>query len=282
MIVNAVIRFFKAFFGFIVKAAAWLLFAFGLWLPCLYAVIFLIVCALSATSFNTVLPRFFVGLALSFVVGVALSYYIDKAKRKRKRAVKRGLKDTRVRRMEKEPKRKEIDDDRLEGISYAENKDFRDVSDYADEYESRSYGDCDSRLSEYEDCKSARYEDRVFYEPSEENEQRVAQESQGDSLIKPASDKPVYDFRAEAELRGKIFEDEKKSRLAANGGYDYEASARRRLEKLTYAEDEPPMVFRSRADKSIYIYEYADRLEYYERTAWGEMKLIDVRYKRSF
>lgn len=280
MIANAVIRFFKAFFGFIVKAAAWLLFALGLWLPCLCAVIFLIACALSSTSFNTVLPQFFAGLAVSFVVGIAVSYYIDKAKRKRRREVKRGLKDTHVSRIAKDAKQGEkeqspetaIDDYRR--FEYGEPK--------GEEY--GQYAPVDEQAPAYFEAEAEKKFDTYSSRADCETGAESAPPSRPvrEDIIKPISEKPVYDFRSEAELHGKYFEDEKKSRLGESRGYDYEAAAERRLKRLTYVEKEPPMIFRSRADKSIYICEYADRLEYFERTPWGEMRLLDVRYKRSF
>ena len=278
MIANAVIRFFKAVFGFIVKAAAWLLFAFGLWLPCLFTVIFLIVCAFSATSFNSVLPQFFVGLAVSFVVGIALSYYIDKAKRKRKREVKRGLKDTHVSRVGKETRQSKNEPQVTDEYR-------RDEAPHSYEYDYRKDEIYDG-FAPADESAPAYYEDETNesfdpYRPPAGDIKASPTPAQ-EGIIKRSSEKPVYDFRDEAELRGKFFEDEKKSRLGESRGYDFEASAKRRLDRLTYAEDEPPMIFRSRTDKNIYICEYADRLEYFERTAWGEMKRIDVRYKSSF
>lgn len=299
MILNAVVRFLKTVLGFLVKALAWLLFVFGLWLPCLYLVVFLLVCAFTQTPLNTVLSTLIAGLVFSFIAGLVISYYIDKSKRKKKQVVKR-------KRNEPSPTRVPVKEKDEKNDFGAKKRDFaereypgaRDDSPrYESDYEPEARFDATRDIAES-------YDEDIFspkegfepqggdvrresygraYGPAPEPERRKADfdTPKDNGLLDKKSDKPVYDFATEAKLQNKYFESIEKSRLEERKEYDYEAGARKRLDNIMSApSDEAPLIFRSRADRDIYICEYSDRLEYYLRTAGGEMRLLDVRYRR--
>ena len=315
MIFNAVIRFFKAVFGFIVKALAWLLFILGLWLPCLYLVIFLIVCALTQTSVSSVVSTLVVGLVFSFIGGVAISYYIDKAKRARKQVVRRKKNEpspVRIPVRSRDDGEDEAKQTPRDSGEYYDNESDRDRDGYYAEdredrgdvcREERGSGDRDGYYAEQRaqnreessnDESTQSYNDESR-QPGSAGEKSLLRESRPEfqSYNAPAPEekksellrdnsgaKPSYDFATEARLRGKYFEDENKSRLDSSLGYDYEKAAAKRLDGIMNGEEETPMVFRSRADKDIYIREYSNRLEYYLRMPTGEMRLLDIRYRQ--
>ena len=54
----------------------------------------------------------------------------------------------------------------------------------------------------------------------------------------------------------------------------YEAS-----QSYSAKPSDPPMVFALRADPGVYVYEYADRLEYYRHSHINGMLLINTKYK---
>lgn len=232
-----IVKVFKTVISAIVKVAAWLLFILGLWLPCLYCLVFLLVCAFSGASLSSLLQPFIVGIILSAIVGFAISYYADKRKKKREKVVKQSRKDALPSR---EPKKKKAGPE--------------------PETPEEPYLNGDFAAAEYPSGDRARFDEFASGAEEEKPQERADDEPP----------RPVYDFATEARLREKIFEDESKSRLD-DVGYDYDAALERKTSRLS----ERPLVFRTRRDKDVFIYEYSDCLQIYRRTGGG-MKLTEI------
>lgn len=302
MFINGVVRFIKTFLSLVVKGAAWLLFVLGLWLPCLYCLIFLIVCAFNGTAVSQVLRLFFVGLTLSVIGGLVLSYYLYEMKRKRAKVVKKRAKEL------KKPR-----DERTENLSggtdyasresggerraaYAsEEKGYNrsaDVNHKSPPKDENGYGFYGGESPFYgaEPRANVGYQSGINHVSTVDGypaETAAAVNRKGGETAEDLENSRaawqraarISDERAEEEWRKKYF-GETNSLLSDgyNKGYDYEAAALKKLERLK-ADDEQPLVFRSRYEKDVYIYEFSDRLQIYRRTPHG-MALIEIRDKK--
>ena len=251
--VNALIRFLKMLLGAAVKLAAWLLFALGLWASCLFALVFLLWCAFTATALNSVLHVFFIGLVISEVAGLVISYYIDKAKREREQVVRRGERERRrEEKLAEKLEKKRRKNAAKENVRETEKAAKQDAA-----REAMAVGSMNVPLA--------------YTEPNSAVSRQQSAEPQGGG-----ESAPVRSYEDEQELRRKYFDEE---RRGGYGGYDYESAARRKLDAIN-DDKSRPLVFRSRTDKNIYIYEYEDRLQIYRRTSYG-MQLLEIRPRRS-
>lgn len=246
MIVNGLIRFCKVLISGVVKVSAWLLFALGLWLPSLYLIAFLLACAFTNTSLSDVMQTFIVGLIFSASVGFVVSYYIDKYKRGQRQVVRKSERE-----LKREKKRK--------------NKIEANISERRDTTEqSRNVpaGADESFAVGVVELEQTAKSEPVRQMPPKEEKRAEREES----------------FFDDESLRKKYFESDS-SPSYKDYNYDYESAAQKRLETIN-EDKEQPLVFRSRRDENIFIYEYTDRLQIYRRTRRGDMQLIDVRSRQ--
>ena len=72
------------------KAVVFLMSTLGLWIPALFCLLFLIVCAVTQTAFAEVAGIFYVGLALSCLVSLAIMVYQVLRSREKKHLEKNG------------------------------------------------------------------------------------------------------------------------------------------------------------------------------------------------
>ena len=73
------------------KAVVFLMSTLGLWIPALFCLLFLIVCAVTQTAFAEVAGIFYVGLALSCLVSLAIMVYQVLRSREKKHLEKNGI-----------------------------------------------------------------------------------------------------------------------------------------------------------------------------------------------
>ncbi len=258
MLIGGIIGFFKTLIGGVVKVSAWLLFALGLWLPSLYLIVFLIACAFTGTPLSDVMQTFVVGMIFSAAAGIVLSYYIEKYKRSRKQVVPKSLREER-----REKKRAE----KLARLSERE-------TDAAEEPETTSqsrngYEEPPVGINESFAVGVAELPVSAVQTPAETPIQNAERKT----------DTPTERVYAdESELRRKYF-DSGSAVSYKDYNYDYESAAQKRLKAIN-EDDERPLVFRSRRDENVYIYEYEDRLQIYRRTRGGGMRLTDIIERR--
>lgn len=83
MIIRAILSAIKTAFDAIIHAVAWLLVAFGLWVPLTYTLLFIVVCALGRMEISKLSTVYFVGLFLSFVGSLWVSISYNNLRRER-------------------------------------------------------------------------------------------------------------------------------------------------------------------------------------------------------
>lgn len=317
MIVNGVVRFIKTLLTLVVKGAAWLLFALGLWLPCLYCIVFLLVCAFTGTAISAVLRLFIVGLTLCVIGGIVLSYYIDAARKRRAQVVKQKARAQKTPRTDRvRAARRERDGEyaseadgedaqafserEARGVEVRRRQDFTPIQDantFTGNTKARQSDVGDGADAKENPYLSREYESGGFSRQAADGaygavaggERNTAWE-QADGLRHSdamsgararqawESAAAVSDTENRKRLHEKYFYPEN-SLLDDDAGrnYDYESAAKKRFERLE-KDDEQPLIFRSRRDKDIYIYEFSNRLHIYRKTTYG-MQLLEVRAK---
>lgn len=256
MILRAIVGAISAFFQWVFKAVAWLIKALGLWIPLLYCITFLFVCVLTSTPLSTVGTTFFTGLIVSFVAAVALAAFQNRraaAKRKAEKAKRDSERGDR-----KVTKVKKKDD-------FVTDEPI--VADY-DPSKKRSRRERKKKAAALADTRT---DIPVSDEPVRRNEYTAP----------PAA----YDDRREPRYEPPKPERNEPSDGEKRRPTDDEIAAWERKymggPKPAYATyDERPLVFATRKDPSIYVYEYSDRMQFFKREG-NTMRLLATEYKRT-
>ena len=243
------------------KGLGKLLLVLGLWAPALFCIGFLMYCGITHTAFDRVMTTFIVGVIVSEVIGLLISYCVHLYKKNKSGVIKRGKNEPQPSRV---PEQQNIGEQVVIRGGGTPIHDSMVSTQRRDELEREQQPPSPPIVSHTVDGSAT---------SERESEKRSEQPSSAKS-----SDRPIYDFEAEAELRKKLFEDENKSRVG-DVGYDYEESAAKRFQRIDGGGEEQPLVFRTRRDRSVYIYEFSNRLEIYRLTKQG-MELLQVRYKK--
>lgn len=242
--------------------AAWLLFVLGLWLPSLYFIVFLIVCACTGTPLSDVMQTFIVGMIFSAVVGIAASYFIERYKKERKQVVRKSLRD-------EKRERKRAAKEAARAAKEAERERENEREEVQTTVQSRNgYDEPPAGLDESFAVGVAEIPVSAPKEPAFDT---------ANSQPPPVKD-TRQTYEDETELRRKYFENDGITSYR-DYNYDYESAAQKRL-KAIREDDERPLVFRSRRDENVFIYEYEDRLQIYRRTRSGDMRLMDIVERR--
>ena len=88
---KAIISFLTFIVEGIARAVVFLLSTLGLWIPALFCLLFVIICAVTQTAFAEVSGIFFVGLALSVVLALSITVARVLRKREKKHLEKNGM-----------------------------------------------------------------------------------------------------------------------------------------------------------------------------------------------
>lgn len=314
--INGVVRFIKTLLTLVVKGTAWLLFTLGLWLPCLFCIVFLIVCAFSGVSLTTVMRGFIIGLTLSVIGGLIISYYIEDQKRKRAQAIKNSerIKRAEARRLSGKgvpPVGNGLYTDGQDGYSLPrERAGFRKDKNASKKEQSFAQDALSGEQAQttnaaYSNLADGAVETEVntfasnvkseffpsangFYQNADKQESKSFQQADS-NLASNGEDLQRSWNRAEqrceeesaSALREKYFYSGNSLLENSDSGlrYDYEGAAQKKLQRIQEGDGEQPLIFKSKYYRDIYIYEFSDRLHIYRRTPQG-MVLVEVRDKR--
>ena len=303
-------------FGFLVKAikflvdgfasvCAFLLVTLGLWLPAVYSLLFLIICAIAGIKLQGgVITLYIIGLVLTFAGAVAISVFrYNRKKKKNKKPSRRAQTNVRsVKKSEYAGGKNKAADYCYDDGYYPQDDSYADNS-YANVQPTQESVTSEPRTSESMTPESVTF-GQAYAPPSEEKENIVSKAK--NELYSQNKDYKYDDF---SDLRKKYFgdenaKDETPTAPSANNmpagdnnpnknsygdilsqsgfstqreseGYlssrSPDALSREHLERrlMGCETEEKPMVFASRRDPNIIIYEYSDRLKFYKKTKRG-------------
>lgn len=240
-------KFFKTVFGGIAKAIGYVMVTLGLWLPSLFTVAFFIICAVTKTDLSKgIMAVFYCGLGFTAVGGLAIAMWRHKRLKQRAAKEKKNKRSAVVR-----PEPQPSYDKRSERTSTP----YRRTDERENSYGSPvSYG----RTDEREDGYGGGYSYGRTVEREQPSYSRAA-------APRDYSDLDRKYFGGEAPRRS----DGEYRSYEGDSALDADALWRR----LSGADvpDEQPLMFRTRTDPDVYIYEYSDRYQYWRRTKAGMM-----------
>lgn len=271
-------------FGFLVKAlkflidgfasvCAFLLVTLGLWLPAVYSLLFLIVCAIAGIKLQgTVITLYIVGLVLTFSGSVAISVFRARRKKRSKRGSARAVQTN---------------------VKSVKKSDYADYADYSDRRAERYESD---GASDYYQSEPAPVTEAL---PQSHEPPRSATASSAKSEL--YENKKEFKYDDFADLRKKYFGDENASDVLpatqqskapadsyggvlSESGFSqsresygflpeipHDALSREHLERrlMGIETEEKPMIFATRRDPDVIVYEYSDRLKFFRKTKRG-------------
>jgi membrane protein implicated in regulation of membrane protease activity len=301
MILSALFHFLRKIFGAVIRFIAWLLVALSLWVPLVYALIFVIMCGITGASITALQPWFFGGLAVAFIVSFVISTVVYErriAKKKREKTTVTGnLEKVKEKSVESSIKK------RADGTGATDEPPYEE--DFAGDSGSVPAEDRpDKPVSALERLKSMG--DTSQY-PGMQGGKKEPRLSTGDTASKhnfysyndinntgernPADYRPVSDTPLEGGtgypgygvgfdsgykddnfgVLGRAGQDYGRfdSRLS-DDGMDFGRGTDKSFSSGGHDyDDEQPRIFATRNDPTVLIYEYSDRLEYYKRTREG-------------
>lgn len=256
----------KSIFRGIAKAFAYIFVTLGLWLPALYSIVYLVAVGVSDrfAMKGATLAIFCVGLGITAVGGLALAMKMY-TRRKAKRAEAPTAEEKPAKK--KKSKREEAPDEHADAPYSQPGQPY-----YPYPYPPYPYP---PQSQPYSQPQSQPY--AAYSQPQQTTPQRDTSD-----LERKYFDN-VYPSRNENEQPRTIPEeygrtasrsDEQRPRSESDLGAD------ELWRRLTGAEvpDEQPLVFRTRRDENLYVYEYSDRYQYWRSTKAG-MVLESTEYK---
>lgn len=243
------------------KVIAFLLINLGLWLPAIYSIIYLIVCAAARVKLvGGIISIFYIGLVVSFVIGLLLSYWVYKLKIRKKNPNRNDAK---------------VISQKTEKARKGDSQDFSDEDEGPAEikthyrksyYEERDYGDLNQKyFGNGEPIKKNRtVDDDEFAIDEEDYDDREKKASRRNA------DKNFSNSLDMEEVKNSKNKNDKN--LTKRGGYD--------KREQSAAEIETPMVFAMRNDPNMLVHEYNDRFEFFKKIKTG-YEYIKTEYKNS-
>ena len=286
-------------FGFLVRAlkfivdgfasvCAFLLVTLGLWLPAVYSLLFLVVCAIAGIKLQGVVITFYIiGLVITFSGAVGISYIRYNAKRKsKKRSARNAQANVRsVKKSEFAPR------------DYESGYDAREYD--AQKYEPQGY-----ETREFTQAQDGIYSQSAVsgqtaptdaQQPLPNTEQPAEKQNAVSAAKSELYGKNDYKYEDFSDLRKKYFGDGNEAdvtpsesclRPYSQGGEfvpptNPDALMREQLERRlmgTFSEEQP-MVFATRRDPNIIVYQYSDRLKFFTKTKRGLVH-ISTEYKK--
>ena len=273
-------RFFLRIFDGIAKILAFLLISLGLWLPAVYSVAYFVICGMSdITLKGSAVVIYWCGLALSAVMGFMLSVYI-RGRFKRKNTVVAQAPQ------EKKKKKNRVTEEPVQNFANMNSQGYIPPNQYPPQppfgqpnmysqppYAQNYYAPPPPYAQGYMPPQQP-------YAPPPETAKPSTRDT-GD-LERKYFDRPQryertasFDEDSLTQSYGKTMT--KTEQRAADSKFDSDELWRR----LSGADvpTEQPLVFRTRKDPDLYVYEYSDRYQYWRRTNTG-MVFENTEYKK--
>ena len=250
------------------KAVVFLMSTLGLWIPALFCLLFLIVCAVTQTAFAEVAGIFYVGLALSCLVSLAIMVYQVLRSREKKHLEKNGIAP---KSLKKEKKKREKNQPAPDTRFITPNT--------VEPYAGQNYPPQGYAQPGYTQPQNADYGSGPGNYVREGAYGARAESLPGGNFggyVPPSS--PGKEEKAGEES---LFEQAKRSMRAEFAGYNPPSSAESQYSGGADYDEKPIGVFRTRSDPRILIYEYADRYDFWRRNDAGGMDYVRTETKRA-
>lgn len=291
MIFSFLVKAIKAIVDGFARLCAFLLVTLGLWLPAVYSIFFLIVCAIAGIPLKgTTTTVYIIGLVISFIACVWLGIRrIDRRKAKKNESYTQKTQKNQgggaVKRREYAPA-----EDVLQRPNVEVNEDFYATNEYAP-----TQGDLysNSQSTPQEDRKKSAKEElygktkqQTTYDDFEDLKAKYLAADAGakaehsapvQNNNSAATNNSAGDSTYGAALKDSGFSNNFDTPDVAPS-YNFQLSdpiSRQQLERrlMGVETNEKPMVFAMRSDPDIIVYEYSDRLKYYRKTKRGLIHL---------
>lgn len=262
MVLSIIFHFLKAVLSRVIKFIAWLLVALSLWVPLLYTIVFVIICGLTHKSLSAYSSWYFGGLAISFIISFLISTFIYERKLAQKKKAIMGSRDNLQKVKEKEQvptikKREEptfTQENISDNIAKMELENGQESNDTASKYNFISYGNL-NEPKKITDTGFLSYN----LEQNLQNQNELPQ-NQGNVKFASNNDQTIDNINFEP--------------------YSFNETSFSPPPSQSLGENEKPMIFATRSDPNVLIYEYTNRLEFYKKTLNG-LVLIKTQYKQA-
>ena len=309
---KAIISFLTFIVEGIARAVVFLLSTLGLWIPALFCLLFVIICAVTQTAFAGVSGIFFVGLALSVVLALSITVARVLRKREKKHLEKNGMAPRSLKRKKDKNKSKSDNPPQSQFISpnivqpnvpsgYAPvmQQGYYPYGYYGGGYSQQPYGAPPApgynAQPGYNNAPGYNaqpgYNNAPGYnaQPGYNNAPGYNAPSGYNNAQHGYNAQPGYNgYHSDAgadngggrETGESMFEQAKRSMRAEFAGYN-PPSPQQDVTPSDDAREKPLGIFRTRSDPSILIYEYADRLDFWRRTDGGGLEYVRTETKRA-
>lgn len=291
---KAIISFLTFIVEGIARAVVFLLSTLGLWIPALFCLLFVIICAVTQTAFAEVSGIFFVGLALSVVLALSITVARVLRKREKKHLEKNGMAPRSLKRKKDKNKSKSDNPPQSQFISpnivqpnvpsgYAPvmQQGYYPYGYYGGGYSQQPYGA--PPAPGYNAQPGYNNAPGYNAQPGYNN---VPGYNAPSGYNNAQHGYNGYHSDAGADNGGgretgeSMFEQAKRSMRAEFAGYN-PPSPQQDVTPSDDAREKPLGIFRTRSDPSILIYEYADRLDFWRRTDGGGLEYVRTETKRA-
>ena len=308
---KAIISFLTFIVEGIARAVVFLLSTLGLWIPALFCLLFVIICAVTQTAFAEVAGIFFVGLALSVVLALSITVARVLRKREKKHLEKNGMAPHSLKRKKDKNKSKSDNPPQSQFISpnivqpnvpsgYAPvmQQGYYPYGYYGGGYSQQPYGAPPApgynAQPGYNNAPGYNaqpgYNNAPGYNAQPGYNNAPGYNAQpGYNNASGYNAQPGYNgYHSDAgadngggrETGESMFEQAKRSMRAEFAGYN-PPSPQQDVTPSDDAREKPLGIFRTRSDPSILIYEYADRLDFWRRTDGGGLEYVRTETKRA-
>ena len=296
------------------KLIAWLLFKLGLWVPAVFSLLFVLVVLVTGTSFKDVLSIYLFCLIATVIFAIAVNVLlffrrIDKRAAEKKRATAfisdtkpsedkkvafvEGANDTDVRIQSAEPTQKSDftggkPEDKPLFPADNVNPDLNRSANNGGFYPSNTANGAGGNNYYNPNTDNRPAANGGYYTPN------TANGAVGNNYYNPNTDNRNTD-------KGRYYTAEVKDggdAASTNGFLPYNVPLNHEEDERRFSDEsrgdslygnnsfrihaeEKPMIFRTRMDSTLLIYEYSDRLEFYRKTPDGPVKL-SVEYKNKY
>ena len=297
---KAIISFLTFIVEGIARAVVFLLSTLGLWIPALFCLLFVIICAVTQTAFAEVSGIFFVGLALSVVLALSITVARVLRKREKKHLEKNGMAPRSLKRKKDKNKSKSDNPPQSQFISpnivqpnvpsgYAPvmQQGYYPYGYYGGGYSQQPYGA--PPAPGYNAQPGYNNAPGYNAQPGYNNASGYNAPSGYNNAQHGYNAQPGYNgYHSDAgadngggrETGESMFEQAKRSMRAEFAGYN-PPSPQQDVTPSDDAREKPLGIFRTRSDPSILIYEYADRLDFWRRTDGGGLEYVRTETKRA-
>ena len=310
---KAIISFLTFIVEGIARAVVFLLSTLGLWIPALFCLLFVIICAVTQTAFAEVAGIFFVGLALSVVLALSITVARVLRKREKKHLEKNGMAPRSLKRKKDKNKSKSDNPPQSQFISpnivqpnvpsgYAPvmQQGYYPYGYYGGGYSQQPYGTPPApgynaqpgynnapgynAQPGYNNASGYNAQSGYNNAPGYNAQPGYNNAPSGYNNAQPGYNGYHSDTGADngggRETGESMFEQAKRSMRAEFAGYN-PPSPQQDVTPSDDAREKPLGIFRTRSDPSILIYEYADRLDFWRRTDGGGLEYVRTETKRA-